>query len=84
MRLIWVIRGTHQSATMLVCMPARCSFSNIIVHSRMSLVTPPNRLKLLQTCDQWHSSRVSYILHVRTLYDVQTPKVRPLMVPVAA
>jgi hypothetical protein len=32
------------------------------LHSRMPLVPTPARLKLLQACDQWHSSRVSPFL----------------------
>jgi hypothetical protein len=34
-------------------------FSTDILHSRMPLVPTPARLKLLQACDQWYSSRVS-------------------------
>jgi hypothetical protein len=35
----------------------RCAFSDGNLHSRMPLVPTPARLKLLQACDQWHSSR---------------------------
>jgi hypothetical protein len=40
----------------------RCAFFDRNLHSRMPLVPTPARLKLLQACDQWHSSRLSTFL----------------------
>jgi hypothetical protein len=40
----------------------RCVFFGRNLHSRMPLVPTPARLKLLQACDQWHSSRMSNFL----------------------
>jgi hypothetical protein len=37
---------------------ARCAFFGRSLHSRMQLDPTHVRLKLLQACDQWHSSRV--------------------------
>jgi hypothetical protein len=68
---------------------ARCAFSDRNLQPRMPLVlTPLLRLKLLQACDQWHSSReftqhfkvrpnavgCSLILPVSTVNCVQTLK----------
>jgi hypothetical protein len=50
----------------------RCSFSDRILHSRMPLDPTHVRVKLLQACDQWHSSRVSAFLTVYTINSVQT------------
>jgi aryl-alcohol dehydrogenase-like predicted oxidoreductase len=40
----------------------RCAFFDRNSHSRMPVVPTPARLKLLQACDQWHSSQVSTFL----------------------
>jgi hypothetical protein len=37
----------------------RCAIFDGNLHPRMPLVPTPARLKLLQACDQWHSSRMS-------------------------
>jgi hypothetical protein len=39
------------------------------------LVPTPARLKLLQLCDEWHSSRVSTFVPVHTVNRIQTLKV---------
>jgi hypothetical protein len=50
-------------------------FFGRILHSRMPLDPTPARLKLLQACDQWHSSRRgSTVLPVDTVNYVQTLK----------
>jgi hypothetical protein len=41
---------------------ARCAFFYRNSHLRKPLVPTPARLKLLQACDQWHSSQVSTFL----------------------
>jgi hypothetical protein len=50
----------------------RCAFFRQPLRSRMPLVPTPARLKLLQACDQWHSSRVVTLLLVDTVNCVQT------------
>jgi hypothetical protein len=46
---------------------AQCSGLIRNVHSRMLLDPTPAGVKLLQACDQWHSSRVSTFLPVDTV-----------------
>jgi hypothetical protein len=58
--------------------PARCAFSDKVLHSRMPLDSTPAPLEALANvrlmCDQWHSSRVSTFLPVHTVNCVQTLK----------
>jgi hypothetical protein len=57
---------------------ARCLFSNRNLHSMMPLVPTPARLKLLQACDQYHSSRA---VHYRLLFalSMASQHKRPLL-----
>jgi len=48
----------HRAAHRLTVRSARCSVLSKNLHSSMPLVPTLARLKLLHTCDQWHSFRV--------------------------
>jgi hypothetical protein len=45
-----------------ITLRVRCAFLGRNLHSRMSTVPTPARLKLLHASDQWHSSRVFTLL----------------------